>query len=82
MYLREIIFVTVVGVLTIGTFLIRRKARVSTGLSETVSAVLFLKTLGYLYEAFEISEKSTSAKKVAGGKPTLVSHFNTKHLVL
>ena len=33
-------------------------------LSETVSAVSFLKTLGYLYEAFEICEKSTSAKKV------------------
>ena len=30
-----------------------------------VSAVLFLKTLGYLYEVFKIQEKSTSAKKVA-----------------
>ena len=29
------------------------------------SAVSFLKTLGYLYEVFEIQEKSTSAKKVA-----------------
>ena len=64
----------------------------------------FLKLLDIFYEAFEIREKSTSAKKVAlrdvkedvdkicievqktcddaGGKPTLVSHFNTKHLVL
>ena len=32
---------------------------------EQVSAVSFLKTLGYLYEVFEIQEKSTSAKKVA-----------------
>ena len=62
-------------------------------------AVSFLKTLGYLYEVFEMPEKSTSAKKVAlrdakedvdticievqktsdnaGGKPTLVPHFNT-----
>ena len=30
-----------------------------------VSAVSFLRTLGYLYEVFEIPEKSTSAKKVA-----------------
>ena len=33
-------------------------------LSEIVSAVSFLKTLGYLCEAFEMSENGTSAKKV------------------
>ena len=60
MYLREIIFVTDVGVLTIETLLIERKALILTGLNETVSAVSFLKTLGYLYEAFEIREKGTS----------------------
>ena len=35
LYLREIIFVTDVGVLTIETLLIERKARVKTGLTET-----------------------------------------------
>ena len=64
MYVRDIIFVTDVVVLAIETFLIKRKARVQTGLSETVSAVSFLKILGYLYEAFEIREKGTSKKKV------------------
>ena len=44
--------------------MIERKALVETGLSETVSAVSFLKILGYLCEAFEIREKGTSAKKV------------------
>ena len=33
--------------------------------TETVAAVSFLKTLGYLYEAFEICEEGTSAKKVS-----------------
>ena len=64
LYVRDIIFVTDVVVLAIETFLIKRKARVQTGLSETVSAVSFLKILGYLYEAFEIREKGTSKKKV------------------
>ena len=77
LYLREIIFVIDVGVLTIETFLIKRRARVQTSLSETISAVSFLKTLRYLYEAFEIREKSTPAKKVAGGKPILV--FSLQH---
>ena len=63
-YLPEIVFVTDVGVLTIETFLIKRIARVLTRMSETVSAVSFLKTLGYLYQAFEIREKGTSSKKV------------------
>ena len=45
-------------------FLIKRTARVVTRISETVSAVSFLKTLGYLYQAFEIREKGTSSKKV------------------
>ena len=71
---------------------------------EQFRQIHFFKTLGYLYVAFKIHEKSTSAKKVAlrgakgdvdkicievqktsdnaRGKPTLVSHFNTKHLVL
>ena len=87
-YLQEIIFVTDVGVLTIGT----------------VSAVLFLKTLGCLYKDFEILERGTSAKKVtlrdAKGyvdkickictkllrtqveNIRVVSHFNAKHLAL
>ena len=63
-YLREIVFVTDVGVLTIETFSIKRKACVLTRISQTVSAVSFLKTLGYLHQAFEIREKGTSAKKV------------------
>ena len=66
-YLREKVFVTDVGVLTIETFLIKRKARVLTRISATVSAVSFLKTLGYLYQAFEIREKGTSSKKVTLG---------------
>ena len=31
---------------------------------EIVSAISFVKSLGYLYEAFEIREKGTSSKKV------------------
>ena len=69
------------------------KARVSTCLSEIVSAVSFLKTLGYLYEAFEIREKGTSSEKVTFRDEKkdvdkicievhAVSHFNKKHLVL
>ena len=48
-------FVTDVGVLAIHYFN-RKKSSCLTGLTETVAAVSFLKTFGYLYEAFEICE--------------------------
>ena len=79
MYLRHNIFVTDVSVPAVETI---KLARVQTGLSETVS---FLKTFGYLYDAFEIGEKGNTegrergcrvcieVKKTsddAGGKPT------------
>ena len=62
LYLREIIFVTDVGVLTSETFFNRKK---SSCLNRPFSSSFKpVKTTGYLYEAFEIHEKGTSAKKV------------------
>ena len=57
MYLRDNIFVTDVSVPAVETI---KLARVKTGLSETVS---FLKTFGYLYDAFEIGEKKYVREK-------------------
>ena len=93
MYLREIIFVTNVVVLTIETFLIERKARVETGLSEPVWAVSFLKILGYLFEAFEIGKKGNIEGRERGCRQNLyllttqienlhaISDFNIKTFV-
>ena len=43
-------------------------ARVQTGLSETVS---FLKTFGYLYDAFEIGEKGNTEGRERGCRQSL-----------
>ena len=66
MYLRDNIFVTDVSVPAVETI---KLARVQTGLSETVS---FLKTFGYLYDAFEIGEKGNTEGRERGCRQSLV----------
>ena len=65
MYLRDYIFVTDVSVPAVETI---KLARVQTGVSETVS---FLKTFGYLYDAFEIGEKGNTEGRERGCRQSL-----------
>ena len=69
LYLREIIFATYVGVLTIETFFSWKEMLVFKPVFlKQFRQFHFLKPLDIFYEAFEIRQKGTSAKKVTLGK--------------